>query len=170
MEKSCKEMQEMLVDYADGQLSPDDSSKVTEHLATCDTCRKVLDALRRSLELAGVIWTDGLIETENLHIATSGGTGRIRWFRYAATAASILLVATASVVWRTSVKPNEVEVTFADIERKITESASAARLLTAAELLSEYPDARPIVDQQYRYIIETYPRTSAATKAQSRLQ
>jgi len=170
MEKACKEIEEMLADYADGLLSPGDSSKVAEHLADCDNCRKLLDALQKSLEIAGVIWTDGLTETENLRVAPSRGTGRIHWFRYAAVAASILLVATASVVWRASVKPKKAEVTFAQIERRITESGSAARLLAAAELLAEYLDARPFVNQQYRYIVETYPQTSAATKAQSRIQ
>ena len=117
-----------------------------------------------------MIWTDGLSETENLRIAAGRKTRRMHWSRYAATAASILVVATVSVVWRTSVKPKEAEVTFAQIEREITDSASAARLLAATELLAEYPDARSLVDQQYRYIVETYPQTSAATKAQSRLQ
>ena len=45
MEKSCKEIEEMLVGYADGQSSPHDSRQVAEHLAACDTCRKLLDAL-----------------------------------------------------------------------------------------------------------------------------
>jgi len=170
MEKSCREIQEMLVDYADGQSSPGDSSQIAEHLAACDTCRNLLDALQRSLDLAGVIWTDGLSETENLRIAPSRGSGGIRRLRYAAVAASIVLVATVSIVWRASVNPKAAEVTFEQIEREITESASAARLLAATELLAEYPDARPIVDQQYQYIVETYPQTSAATKAQSHIQ
>jgi predicted anti-sigma-YlaC factor YlaD len=170
MERPCREIQGRLVDYADGQLSSADSSKVAEHLADCDKCRKILDALQRSLELAGVIWIDGLAETENIHVPTTRKTERIRPLHYAAVAASILLVLTASIVWRASVKPKEAQVTFADIERKITESASAARLLAATELLAEYPEAQPIVDQQYRYIVETYPQTSAATKAQSRIQ
>jgi len=54
MEKTCEEIREILVDYADGQLLPSDSNKVAEHLAECAHCRKMLDALQRSLELAGV--------------------------------------------------------------------------------------------------------------------
>jgi anti-sigma factor RsiW len=169
MEKSCKEVEEMLVDYADGQLSPDDSSKVAEHLADCDKCRKVPDALQRSLALAGVIWADGLTETENLRIPAVRKTGRIRPLHYAAIAASVLLVATASIVWRALVKPKEAEVAFAQIERRITESASAARLLAATELLAEYPDAQPLVNQQYRYIVEMYPETTASNKAKLRM-
>lgn len=170
MRKSCREIDEMLVDYADGQLSPDDSSQVAEHLAQCEACRKVLDALQKSLELAGVIWNDSLIETENIRIPTSQKSKKLPLLRYAAIAASILLVVTTSIVWRALVKPEQTEITFAEIERRITESASAARLLAATELLAEVPDAQPIVDQQYRYIVETYPETTAAKNAKSKIK
>lgn len=67
-------------------------------------------------------------------------------------------------------RPAKKELSFAEIERKIMESGSAARLLAAAELLAEYPDAQLIVKQQYRYIVETYPETPAAAKAKSKIQ
>lgn len=169
MEESCKDIEQMLVDYADGQLSPSDSSKVGEHLTKCKECRKVLDTLQKSLELAGVIWADGLAETESIRIPAAK-TRKIRWPRYAAIAASILVLATASVVWHTVVRPKESKLTFAEIERKIAESGSAARLLAAAELLSEDPGAETIVKQQYQHIVETYPETAAATKAKLRIR
>ena len=168
MEKSCKDIEQMLVDYADGQLSPSDSNKIAEHLAQCEKCRNVLDALQKSLELAGVIWADGLSETENIRIPAIK-TKKIRWPRYAAIAASIILVATASVVWHTFTRPKAGELMFAEIERKITESGSAARLLAAAELLSDNTEAETIVKQQYQYIVEAYPETAAAAKAKSRI-
>ena len=170
MEKSCKDIEEMLVDYADGQLSPEDSSKVAEHLAKCDSCRKIHKALQRSLELAGVIWADGLVETREIRIPISRTAMKIRWPRYAAVAASILLVVITSAVWRALVRPAEKELTYADIERKIIESGNAARLLAAAELLSKYPEAENIVKQQYRYIVERYPETLAAAKAKSLIE
>ncbi|HUT45687.1 MAG TPA: zf-HC2 domain-containing protein [Sedimentisphaerales bacterium] len=170
MEKFCEDIEKMLVDYADGQLSPGDSSKVAKHLAKCKHCRRLLAGLQKSLELAGVIWADGLAEIDNIRIPAARKTRRIHWTRYAAIAASISLVVTASVVWRTLIRPEEAEITFAEIEREITESASAARLLAATELLAEYPDAQPIADQQYRYIAETYPETTAANKAKSKIQ
>ena len=169
MEKFCENIEQMLVDYADGQLSPSKSSKVTEHLATCEHCRKMLNGLQKSLELAGVIWTDSLAETENVRIPATK-TRKIHWFRYAAIAASILVVATTSIVWHILVRPTGSELTFAEIERKIAESGSAARLLAAAELLSEYPKAETIVKQQYQHIIETYPETAAAAKAKLRIK
>ncbi len=178
MEKSCEEIREMLVDYAEGQsrqgwpspLSTGESNEVAEHLAKCEHCQKMLEALRRSLELAEVVWEDGLAETKEIRVPILGKPRKIRWPRYAAVAAGILLVLTTSVVWRVLVRPAKKEISFAEIERRITESGNAARLLAAAELLAEYQDAQSIVKEQYRYIVETYPETAAANKAKLKIQ
>jgi len=170
MEKSCEKTAEMLVDYADGQLSPNESKKVAEHLAECVHCRKMMEALQKSLELVGVIWADGLAETKEISVPFSGMARKIRWSQYAAIAAGILLVLTTSIVWRALVRPAKKELTFAEIERKITESGNAARLLAAAELLAEYSDNEAIVKEQYRYIVDTYPQTSEAEKAKLKIQ
>jgi len=178
MERSCEEIREILVDYADERsrqgwpspLSPSESNKVDEHLDKCDHCREMLGALQRSLELAQVIWEDSLAEAEKIRIPIPHRIRKVRWPRYAAVAAGILLVITTSLLWRERVKPAGKEVSFTEIERRINESGSAARLLAAAELLAEYPDAQSIVKQQYRYIVETYPKTTAAAKAKLKIQ
>jgi len=170
MQKSCEDITDMLVDYADGQLSPSESSEVAEHLTKCEQCQRTLQALQRSLELAGVIWEDGLAETEAIRIPIPKKVRKVHWPGYAAVAASILLVVTISGVWRALVRPTEEEPTFAEIERKITESCSAARLLAAVDLLAKYPDAETIVKKQYSYIVETYPETPAAAKAKLRIE
>jgi len=170
MGSSCKEIEQMLVDYADGQLSPGESSEVAAHLAKCEDCRRIHEALKRSLELAGIIWEDGLAETETIRIPIPEKVRKVHWAGYAAIAASILLVVTISGVWRALVRPTEQEPTFAEIERRITESGSAARLLAAADLLAKYPDAETIVKKQYSYIMETYPETAAAAEAKLRIE
>jgi hypothetical protein len=169
MEKSCKDIEQMLVDYADNQLSQNDSSTVVEHLAECEECRKLLAALQESLELAGVIWAERMTEIENNRIPAAK-TRKIRRPRYATIAASILLAATASVVWYALTRPKANELTFAEIERKINESGNAAQLLAATELLAEQPDEQAFIQQQYRYIVERYPQTSSAIKAKSKMQ
>jgi len=169
MEKSCEEIREMLVDYADGQLSPSESYEVVEHVRKCKHCRETLKALRKSLELAEVIWEDGLAETKEIRVPIHGKARKIRWPRYAAIAAGILFLLTTSIVWRTLMRPAKKELSFAEIEQKITDSGSAARLLAAAELLAEYTDDEAFVKQQYRHIIEVYPNTAAADKARSRI-
>lgn len=170
MDKSCEMIEEMLVDYADGQLSPDESNNVAEHLEKCRHCRKILEALQKSLALAEVIWDDGLAETKDIRIIIPGKIRNVPWTKYAAAAAGIILLLATSVVWRTLTKPVAKEINFAEIERSITEAGTAARLLAATELLTEYPDAQTIVKDQYRYIAETYPETSAAEKAKLKIQ
>ncbi|MBA7668713.1 hypothetical protein ES703_76828 [subsurface metagenome] len=170
MQRSCEDISEMLVDYADGQLSASESSEVAEHLVKCESCRRTLEALQHSLELTGVIWEDGLAETKTIRIPIPRKVIKLRWPRYAAIAASILLVLTSAVVWRALVKPTEKEPTFAEIERKITEAGNAARLLAATDLLAQYTDAKTVANHQYRYILETYPDTTAATAAKSRIE
>jgi hypothetical protein len=170
MASSCKVVEQMLVDYADGRLSPGESSEVAAHLAKCGDCRRTFEALQRSLKLAGIIWEDGLSETEVIRIPIPKKVRRFHWPVYAAVAAGILLVVAISGVWRVLVRPTEKEPTFAEIEQKINESASAARLLAAADLLAEYPDAETIVKKQYSYIVETYPETAAAAEARLRIE
>jgi len=170
MEKSCEKIEQMLVDYADGQLSPGESNEVAEHLEKCKHCRKIFEALQKSLALAGVIWDDGLAETKEIRILIPGKLRSIPWTKYAAAAAGIIILLTTSILWQVLIKPQEKEINFADIERRITEAGNAARLLAATELLAEYPNAQTIVKEQYRYIVETYPETSAANEAKLKIQ
>lgn len=170
MGKSCEDIQEMLVDYADGELSSAQSSEVTCHLEQCENCRKLLAALQKSLDLATIVWEDGIKETEALKIPFRQKTRKIHWFRYAAVAASILIVVTTSIVWREISRPRKAELSFDEIQRNITESANAAQLLAATELLVDYPDAKEIVQQQYRYIAKTYPQTPAAAEIKLKIQ
>ena len=170
MEKSCEKIQELLVDYADSQLSSDESNQVAEHLEKCEHCRKILEALNKSLKLAGIIWEDGLTETKEIHAPIHGKGRKILWPKHAAAAAGVILLLTTSILWRALIRPAEKEINFAEIERRITEAGNAARLLAATELLAEYPDAQTIVKEQYRYIVEIYPETSAAKKAKLKIQ
>lgn len=168
MKESCDNFAEMLVDYADGGLSAEQSAKVAEHLTECDHCRTLLEALHKSLELAQVIWQDNLGQTETIRIPAPARTRRRSWPRYAA--AAILIVSAISITSRIINKPPKSEPTFAEIEQKITEAGNAARLLAAADLLGGYSDAEPIVKRQYRRIVETYPDTPAAGKAKLQIE
>ncbi len=170
MRESCKEVADMLVDYADGQLSGERSSRVAEHLAECSDCRELLRGLRESLDLAQVIWQDSLHQAERIHIGRPAKVARHRWLRYAAAAAAILVISATSIIWRTMYRAAPKQPTFAEIERKITEAGSAAKLLAAADLLGGYSEAETIARQRYRRIVETYPDTTAASKAKLRVE
>jgi predicted anti-sigma-YlaC factor YlaD len=168
MKDPCDNFAELLVDYADGCLSAEQSVRVADHLAECDDCRRLLESLRISLELAQVIWQDNQSKTETIRIPAPARTSRHSWLRYAA--AAIVVVSGIFIASRTIDKPAKSEPTFAEIEQKITEAGNAARLLAAADLLGGYSEAETIAGQQYRRIVETYPDTSAASKAKSHIE
>ena len=90
--------------------------------------------------------------------------------RYIAAAAAILVIAATCILWPLMRKPAKEPPTFAEIERKITETGAAARLLAAADLLAEQADAESIVKRQYRYVVQTYPETLAAAEAELRIR
>jgi anti-sigma factor RsiW len=163
-EMSCEEVEQMLVDYGDGYLSPSESTEVSGHLAKCRRCREMLKALQRSLELADVIWQDGLAEVEAIR-ADISAKRRWAWQRYAAIAAGILVVLGVGLLWRGPARPSRVEPSFAEIERTINEAGTAARLLAATERFADQPWAEALVKSQYRYIVDKYPDTQAAVQA-----
>ena len=166
IEKNCEDIQKNLVDYIDGQLAHEEKTIVSQHLDKCESCRKLLKALNKSLEVSTIIWENNLIEIGNVPVAALSKIRKIHWLRYASIAASILIVVTTAFFWRSVNKPHErkVEISFEEIERNINDSASAARLLAATELLADYPDYKEIVENQYRYISQRYPGTPAAEK------
>ena len=167
--KSCREIEQMLVDYADGQLSPGQSSEVAEHLAGCQRCSDALKALQRSLELVQVVWEDGWADAQAIHISKRVKTREIpRWAH--ATAAAALAVAACWAFWHYLNRPAPQALTVAEIERRITDEGMAARLLATAELLAAKPHAEELVKSQYNYIVERYPSTEAAATAKTRIR
>ena len=169
MKKSCKNIEEILIDYADGELPPGQNEQVTKHLAKCTPCRQLLKALQKSLELTEVLWNDNAAETENIADQKVPTVHRKTWRRYVAVAASIVVITAICLTQLTKEPPTEPPQTFEEIERKISNAASAARLLAATELLAETENFKDIVQQQYRYIVESYPETSSAEKARQEL-
>ena len=43
---SCREVVEVITDYLDGKLAPEDAAVFEAHLAICDGCRWYLDQIR----------------------------------------------------------------------------------------------------------------------------
>ena len=170
MEKSCEDIVEILVDYADGLLGAGESGRIAEHLAECTGCRELLQGLQKSLELAEVMWDDNTADVEKIAVPQAPRVRRRTWRRYVAAAASIVVIS-AICLTQLRKEPSVGPVaTFEEIERKISEAGSAARLLAAAELLAEYEDVKYLVQKQYQYIVESYPETQAAAKTQLRIQ
>jgi anti-sigma factor RsiW len=52
-ELSCREVVEILGDYLDGAMTPEDRARLEQHLADCDGCTAYLEQLRSTIRLSG---------------------------------------------------------------------------------------------------------------------
>jgi anti-sigma factor RsiW len=59
---ACNELVELLTEYLEGTLPPDEAAAIEEHLRGCDGCRTYLDQLRTTIELLGSATVDALSE------------------------------------------------------------------------------------------------------------
>jgi len=157
--------EDLLIDYADGVLDPAESPQVAEHLETCLLCQRRVKALRESLALTHSIWQDNLEQLEDIQLHTARP---LPWRRIRTAAACILLG--ASLFWASHHQTTSNEgipsvPSLEQIERDIVEVTIAAKLLAATDLMTKYPDAKTLVQSQYRHIVEGYPHTPAAQNA-----
>lgn len=54
-ELTCKEVVEMVSDYLEGGLSPEDRERVEAHLAACEGCTSYIDQMRETIRLTGML-------------------------------------------------------------------------------------------------------------------
>lgn len=59
-ELSCAEVVELVTDYLEQRLPPDDAERFEEHLAFCDGCSRYLDQMRATIAMAGRVREDDL--------------------------------------------------------------------------------------------------------------
>jgi anti-sigma factor RsiW len=57
---SCQELVELVTDYLEGALPPEDVRRFEEHTAGCENCTRYLEQLRVTIRIAGTITTDDL--------------------------------------------------------------------------------------------------------------
>jgi anti-sigma factor RsiW len=53
MEISCQELVELITDYLEGALGPEDQDRFDSHIAACDGCRLYLEQIRVTVTLSG---------------------------------------------------------------------------------------------------------------------
>jgi anti-sigma factor RsiW len=59
---SCKELIELVTDYLEGALPPDDRTLFEGHLAICDGCQAYLEQMRETIRLTGKLTDAALPE------------------------------------------------------------------------------------------------------------
>ncbi len=59
---ACRELVELLTDYLEGVLPPDEVAAVDHHLDGCDACRIYLDQMRATISALGSVPVETLSE------------------------------------------------------------------------------------------------------------
>jgi predicted anti-sigma-YlaC factor YlaD len=57
---ACRQVVELLTDYLEAAMAPDDRARLEEHLRGCGGCSRVLSQLRETIALTGTLSGDQL--------------------------------------------------------------------------------------------------------------
>jgi predicted anti-sigma-YlaC factor YlaD len=52
---ACQEVVELVTDYLEGALSPEDAARFEQHLSLCEGCEAYLDQMRVTIAMVGRI-------------------------------------------------------------------------------------------------------------------
>jgi anti-sigma factor RsiW len=172
MNEPCSAIEELLVDFGDGQLTDAQHRRVAEHLATCPDCAEELRLLTRSLELTLAAWQASLAragEFERNRSAADRARPRRHVVVTACVAAGFLLWAVASTVWlvrqpRGGERPilavaHDASLPASsaeEIDEFISRQARSARLAETVQLLASQPEL-----EGYRLEAERYRKQVA---------
>lgn len=61
---ACQQIVEMLNDYLEGTLSPEERAHVESHLDGCDGCTRALEQFRRTIDATGRLTEDRLSDEQ----------------------------------------------------------------------------------------------------------
>lgn len=57
---TCQEIVEIVTEYLEGTLPPEERVRFEQHLLTCDLCVMYLDQMRETIRIAGRLTADAL--------------------------------------------------------------------------------------------------------------
>lgn len=61
---TCHELVELVTDYLEDALSPEDRRRVDQHLALCDGCTTYLEQMRETIRLTGMVREEQIPEDQ----------------------------------------------------------------------------------------------------------
>ena len=176
-EHTCQVVsKEQLVAYTDGELSPSEAERIAEHIANCQNCQSMAEALQRSLQVTKVIWQTSEVQWLKTRPPARFQSSKWSFRKIAAVAASILLVLSIGVMWRMLSEPSErtgvigKEPTAIEIEVAANREALAAQMLAVADLLSSQPGGEQYAVKRYSDVITSFPETEQSAKARLHLR
>jgi anti-sigma factor RsiW len=75
---TCHEVVELVSDYLEGALPPEDRRRVEEHLSGCDGCTRYLAQMRETIRLTGMLTEEQIPEEQKAELldAFRGWAGR----------------------------------------------------------------------------------------------
>jgi len=145
----CAEILDLVGPWADGELDPARSAEMEEHLRSCDSCSRVVEALGRLDAAAAAAFTPPPVGGARWEEVWRGVSARTlearhrsasrRWLWPAAAAAVVLVGAAALSLWLRPVRPVAV---FADLRPGVVEyveSPSAGYITTVSVGEGEVP-------------------------------
>ncbi|MEN6427192.1 MAG: zf-HC2 domain-containing protein [Phycisphaerales bacterium] len=160
MNGPCGEFADRIIDYVDGELPEDEARAVADHLAACESCRRTVDALNRSLGLAKVLWSDNLGDSKSAVQPALMPRSRRIWIY--AVAASIVIAVLILVSMISDRHLQQPSFRFEEVERQIARVGAAAELLAATQIIARCEGTEAIVERQHQFILKEYAGTPAA--------
>jgi hypothetical protein len=170
---------ETLVAYSDVELPPAEAEQITKHIAQCENCQTILNALQRSLKVTQVIWQSDEDQWPKKHSFKKPILSRRLVRRLATVAASILLVLGVGVMRRMVYRPNEemfpirpepMAAEIDEIEIEVRRAGVAAQMLAVADMLAAQPGGREYAEKRYTYVINSFAGMDESKQAKLRLQ
>jgi anti-sigma factor RsiW len=156
-EQICRVVsEEELVAYVEGDVPPSRAERIAAHVAICQNCRTMLDALERSLHVTQAVWQTGEAQwPKTLPLEKSKSSGK--WFR--------LLSEPSKSPHLTDEEPSAAEIDVA-----ANRAAMAAEMLAVADLLSSQPGGQQYAVKRYNDVIASFPGTDQSAEARRHLQ
>lgn len=68
---TCEELVEIVTEYLEGGLSDAERERFEEHIGVCSGCANYLDQIRTTIELAGRVTVDDLMEETKTELLTA---------------------------------------------------------------------------------------------------
>ena len=59
-ELTCRELVELVTDYLEGSLTPEERMRFEEHLLVCEGCSAYVDQLHKTIEVVGALQEDSI--------------------------------------------------------------------------------------------------------------